>query len=116
MTATGNRQDFPLPLHGEFYYFRHPPRMIWFYCACPAEQGGETTIGDGAALMRALPPETADLFRRRRITYARLLDEFVRRFGAPPRRPGTAPGDERRGESCNACSTVGLLNKTGGHK
>ncbi len=24
--------------------------------------------------------------------YARLIDEFVRRFGAPPRRPGTAPG------------------------
>lgn len=23
--------------------------------------------------------------------YARLLDEFVRRFGAPPRRPGSAP-------------------------
>lgn len=24
--------------------------------------------------------------------YARLLDEFVRRFGAPPRGPGSAPG------------------------
>jgi hypothetical protein len=34
--------------------------------------------------------------------YARLLDEFVRRFGAPPRRPGSAPGTtgaERRGGS-----------------
>jgi alpha-ketoglutarate-dependent taurine dioxygenase len=75
LTATGNRQDFPLPLHGEFYYFRYPPRMIWFYCACPAPTGGETTIGDGAAIMSSFRPETADLFRRRRITYARMLDD-----------------------------------------
>jgi alpha-ketoglutarate-dependent taurine dioxygenase len=75
MTATGNRQDFPLPLHGEFYYFLHPPQMIWFYCACPAEEGGETTIADGAAIMRGLRPETAALFRQKRIKYKRTLEE-----------------------------------------
>ncbi|MEZ5288651.1 MAG: TauD/TfdA family dioxygenase [Vicinamibacterales bacterium] len=73
MTATGQRQDFPLPLHGEFYYFRHPPRMIWFYCAKPAPEGGETTIGDGRAALDALKPATADLVRRRGIRFERYL-------------------------------------------
>jgi hypothetical protein len=73
MTATGNRQDFPLPLHGEFYYFKHPPHMIWFLCEKPADTGGETTIGDGYAAMQALPPKTADLLRRRGVRFEREL-------------------------------------------
>lgn len=75
MTATGSRQDFPLPLHGEFYYFKHAPRMIWFYCEKPADTGGETTIGDGRAAMQALAPETADLLRRRHVRYERHLND-----------------------------------------
>lgn len=74
MTATGQRQDFPLPLHGELYYFKRPPRMICFYCERPAAEGGETTIGDGAEIMAAFPAPTADLLRRRRICYQRHLD------------------------------------------
>lgn len=74
MTATGSRQDFPLPLHGEFYYFNHAPRMLWFYCEKPADTGGETTIGDGRAAMQALAPETVDLLRRRHVRYERHLN------------------------------------------
>jgi alpha-ketoglutarate-dependent taurine dioxygenase len=75
MTATGKRQDFPLPLHGEFYYFKHPPQMIWFYCATPAAEGGETTIGDGAEVAAAFTPATADRLRRRGIRYERYLPD-----------------------------------------
>ena len=73
MTATGQRQDFPLPLHGEFYYFKRPPQMLWFYCDRPAAEGGETTIGDGAEIMAAFSPKTADLLRTRPIRYERHL-------------------------------------------
>jgi alpha-ketoglutarate-dependent taurine dioxygenase len=74
LTATGNRQDFALPLHGEFYYFRFPPQLIWFYCDCPASTGGETTISDGAAIMSAFTQTTRDMLRNRRIKYQRELD------------------------------------------
>jgi alpha-ketoglutarate-dependent taurine dioxygenase len=74
MSATGARQDFPLPLHGEFHYFKHPPAMIWFYCQNPAPEGGQTTIGDGVEIMRALSEETLARIRSRRIKYERYLE------------------------------------------
>jgi alpha-ketoglutarate-dependent taurine dioxygenase len=75
LTATGKTQEFPLPLHGEMYYLSRPPDLIWFYCATPVQQGGETTVGDGAAIFRDLPDETQSLFRQRRIRYERHLSD-----------------------------------------
>ena len=75
LTATGKTQEFALPLHGEMYYLGRPPDLIWFYCATPVTEGGETTIGDGAAIFRDLPEETQNLFRERRIRYERHLSD-----------------------------------------
>jgi hypothetical protein len=75
LTATGKTQEFPLPLHGEMYYLGRPPDLIWFYCATPVQQGGETTVGDGAAIFRDLPEDTQNLFRHRRIRYERHLGD-----------------------------------------
>ena len=75
LTATGKTQEFPLPLHGEMYYLSRPPDLIWFYCATPVTEGGETTIGDGAAIFKDLPEETQSLFRERRIRYERHLSD-----------------------------------------
>lgn len=75
LTATGKTQEFPLPLHGEMYYLSRPPDLIWFYCATPVTEGGETTIGDGAAVFRDLPSETQRLFEERQIRYERYLSD-----------------------------------------
>jgi len=75
LTATGKTQEFPLPLHGEMYYLSQPPDLIWFYCATPVTDGGETTVGDGAAIFRDLPEETQRLFQERGIRYERHLSD-----------------------------------------
>jgi len=75
LTATGKTQEFPLPLHGEMYYLSQPPDLIWFYCATPVTEGGETTVGDGAAIFRDLPEETQRLFQERGIRYERHLSD-----------------------------------------
>lgn len=75
MTATGNTQDFPMPLHGEMYYLSEPPELIWFYCDVPVESGGQTTVGDGRQIYRDLSPETQALLRNRRICYQRRMED-----------------------------------------
>lgn len=73
LTATGKTQDFPLPLHGEMYYLGQPPDLIWFYCAKPVEEGGETTVGDGVQIFRELSDSTARMLENRHISYRRHL-------------------------------------------
>jgi hypothetical protein len=50
-----------------------PPRILWFYGDVPPQGGGETTIGDAAALFAGLAPATQDWFRENRVTYVRNL-------------------------------------------
>lgn len=73
LTATGQTQDFPIPIHGEVYYTARPPQMIWFYCARTAPEGGETTVADGRAAYEALGEATRDLLSAHRIQYLREL-------------------------------------------
>lgn len=71
MTATGDTQNFGMPLHGEMYYLGNPPDLIWFYCQIPVAEGGQTTIGNGRQIFRDLPRDIAELFRGRRVLYER---------------------------------------------
>ncbi|WP_218080107.1 TauD/TfdA family dioxygenase [Anthocerotibacter panamensis] len=71
MTVTGRRLKFGIPLHGEMYYLKHKPTLLWFYCATPALQNGETTVCDGAQIYQALSPTTQMLFQTKRIKYTR---------------------------------------------
>lgn len=73
VTATGKTQDFPVPEHGEMYYLKYRPAIIWFYCEMPSPTGGETTICDGAAVYEALSDESKALFRDKQIKYIRPL-------------------------------------------
>jgi TfdA family taurine catabolism dioxygenase TauD len=73
MTTTGHTQSFGLPLHGEMYYLKRPPQLLWFYCATPSKSAGETTICDGAALYARLPQTAKDFFAQHRIKYVREL-------------------------------------------
>src|SRR5262249_12240510 len=69
MTVSEPSHRFAIPLHGEMYYAKNPPRILWFYCARPAAEAGETTVGDGAGICERLSDGTRTLFEKNRIRY-----------------------------------------------
>jgi alpha-ketoglutarate-dependent taurine dioxygenase len=73
MTVTGSGQGWPIPLHGEMYYMKQRPTMLWFYCEQAPEQGGQTTVCDGEAALAALSPDTRGWLRQHNIKYVRDL-------------------------------------------
>jgi alpha-ketoglutarate-dependent taurine dioxygenase len=60
-----------LPLHQEMSYLPHYPTKLAFYCATPAETGGETILGDIRRIAKDLPPEIVERVRRAGILYSR---------------------------------------------
>lgn len=75
LTTTGHTQSFGIPLHGEMYYMKYPPQLLWFYAEVPPKEGGQTTLCDGATLFKALKPETQAWFAENNIKYVRNLVE-----------------------------------------
>ncbi|WP_053076563.1 TauD/TfdA family dioxygenase [Caenimonas sp. SL110] len=71
LSVTGEGQSFAVPFHGEMYYRRHKPELLWFYCAVAPALGGETTLCDGAEFFARLSSQTQHLFLKRRIAYIR---------------------------------------------
>lgn len=61
----GSAQD----LHQENGTLASRPDLLWFHCAAPAAQGGETTYADGVRIWQELGPDTRRLFLSRRIRY-----------------------------------------------
>lgn len=58
-----------IPLHNELSYLDAHPRTLWFACATPAVQGGETTIADGRAILRDLLPAVRERFVKTGVRY-----------------------------------------------
>lgn len=71
LSVTGGKEAFPVPLHGEMYYRKHRPDILWFYCAAPALKDGETTVCDGIEIYNQLSEDTQKLFQEKRIKYTR---------------------------------------------
>jgi alpha-ketoglutarate-dependent taurine dioxygenase len=71
LSVTGHKLTFAVPPHGEMYYKKNKPQLLWFYCAAPALKDGETTVGDGIQIYEELSPSTKDLFRTKRLKYIR---------------------------------------------
>jgi alpha-ketoglutarate-dependent taurine dioxygenase len=71
LTTTGASQGFPIPLHGEMYYLKRRPALLWFYCQEPPVRGGQTTVCDGLAIFSALSDETLRFLETHRIRYIR---------------------------------------------
>jgi alpha-ketoglutarate-dependent taurine dioxygenase len=69
MTVTEPQQTFAIPLHGEMYYVKRPPEVLWFFCVRPAAAGGETTVADGAVFYERLSDRARDLFEAHRVRY-----------------------------------------------
>jgi alpha-ketoglutarate-dependent taurine dioxygenase len=71
MEATRYAADRKLSLHQEMAYLRDYPARIAFFCKKPAEQGGETIIGDMKEFTRRLPADLVDQLERHGIRNVR---------------------------------------------
>lgn len=71
----------PFVLHRELHFCPFSPDVLWFHCAIAPERGGESILGDGAALYRALSPRTRDFFHQYKVRYwNRWATETWRRY------------------------------------
>lgn len=75
LTTTGHTQGFAMDLHGEMYYLKKRPEVLWFYCETAPDKAGETTLCDGQQLLGLLPAETRRFLQAHRIRYIRRLGE-----------------------------------------
>jgi alpha-ketoglutarate-dependent taurine dioxygenase len=62
-------RSLPIPLHHEMSYLHQFPSQLWFHCVAPAQLGGETTIADARAVLRAIRPEVRREFEARGVQY-----------------------------------------------
>jgi len=69
LTVSEAKHSFAVPLHGEMYYQKIHPAILWFYCANPAAVDGETTVASGVDVYNALSPATRELFESRKVNY-----------------------------------------------
>jgi alpha-ketoglutarate-dependent taurine dioxygenase len=58
-----------IKLHGEMYYQQTIPLMLWFFCAQPALQGGETILCDGRQLFNELSSSLKELFSHKKLKF-----------------------------------------------
>jgi hypothetical protein len=79
-TSTDYPADQPIFPHNEHAYSPTFPMRIFFFCVTPAEQGGETPIGDCRRILRRIDPEIRERFRRTGVMYVR---NFGDGFGLP---------------------------------
>jgi alpha-ketoglutarate-dependent taurine dioxygenase len=59
----------PFPLHPELSREPWKPDGCFFYCITPPQSGGATTICDGVAIVRDLPPDLKVAMQTRRLRY-----------------------------------------------
>lgn len=71
LSVTGGKLHFAVPFHGEMYYKKQRPDILWFYCATPALKDGETTVCDGIQVYDELSKSTQELFQNKRLKYIR---------------------------------------------
>lgn len=79
-TATDYPPDQSIFPHNEHAFSPIFPLQLFFYCAVPAQQGGETPIGDTRQVDRCIDPEIKRRFRRKQIMYVRNYGDG---FGLP---------------------------------
>lgn len=68
-------QDQQLLWHNENSFNWHWPRKIFFACARPADEGGETPIVDSRRVYQELRPEIRELFETKGVRYQRNYTE-----------------------------------------
>ncbi|HEU5380542.1 MAG TPA: TauD/TfdA family dioxygenase [Ktedonobacteraceae bacterium] len=76
-TSTEYPADRSIPLHNEMSYSHNWPMKIWFYCAKPAQQGGETPIVDSREVYTQLDPKMREQFHQKKVMYVRNYGEGI---------------------------------------
>ncbi len=76
-TSTEYPADQSIPLHNEMSYTSSWPLKIFFCCATPAPEGGETPIADSRAVLRRLDPRVRERFERTGVMYVRNYGEGI---------------------------------------
>jgi alpha-ketoglutarate-dependent taurine dioxygenase len=79
-TSTDYPSDQSIFLHNENSYQHTWPMKIFFYCALPARQGGETPIADTHRIFLRIPAAIRERFIEKKWMYVR---NFSGRFGLP---------------------------------
>ncbi|MEI6371667.1 MAG: TauD/TfdA family dioxygenase [Nostocales cyanobacterium ELA608] len=64
-----------IKLHGEMYYQKNIPLMLWFFCANPAAKNGETTVCDGRQFFAELSNSTQELFSQKRLKFTAKMNK-----------------------------------------
>ena len=73
LTVTDFKHE--VKLHGEMYYTKNPPMMIWFFCANPPLQDGETIVCDGEQFSQELCSSTKNLLNRKKLKFLGTLNK-----------------------------------------
>jgi alpha-ketoglutarate-dependent taurine dioxygenase len=74
-TMTVQYHHEAIPLHGEMAYLPRvnqqlaPPEILWFYCARPPREGGDTLVCDGESVVSELSIPTHRLLLEKRLKY-----------------------------------------------
>jgi alpha-ketoglutarate-dependent taurine dioxygenase len=74
-TSTDYPPHLSIFMHNENSYAMTWPLRIFFYCAEPAQQGGETPIADCRKIYQRLPQAIRERFAEKRVLYVRNFDE-----------------------------------------
>ncbi len=77
---TVNIGTTPFALHSEISRVPWRPDICFFYCVEPPEQGGETTLCDGTAIVRELPAQVRAALAPRRLRYSALASPLQLAF------------------------------------
>jgi alpha-ketoglutarate-dependent taurine dioxygenase len=76
-TSTDYPSHQSIFFHNENSYQLTWPLKIFFFCKCPAQQGGETPIADVRKVYRRLSADTIENFAQKQCMYLRNFDEAL---------------------------------------
>jgi alpha-ketoglutarate-dependent taurine dioxygenase len=79
-TSTEYPADQSIFPHNEHAYSPRFPLRLYFFCVTPAQQGGETPIGDTRQVLQAIPAPIRERFSHKNVMYVRNYGDG---FGLP---------------------------------
>lgn len=72
-----NDYQFEIKLHGEMYYQKNIPLLLWFFCANPAVKDGQTTICDGREFYHEISSSTKELFQQQKLKFTAHMPSYI---------------------------------------
>ncbi len=114
-TSTEYDQDFYITPHNELSFSYKWPSKLYFCCIIPAEEGGETPIGDCRKILKKLNPTIVQEMEEKGVRYIRNLHGAG---GVGPSWQETFETEDKKQveEYCRSNHTVFEWNENGGLK